>query len=153
MRECLPEIIVCLRSLDFSPTLREKTMRLPTKRLRALGLVILFAAASGCSLNTDIVGVGQVSVSGGNNQPQPVNPLMPDPLAVLVLSQLGEPMENVTVTWSITAGGGSLSSSATHTDANGVASVSYTTGPAAGHAVITAQVNGVEPLTFDETIT
>jgi hypothetical protein len=128
-------------------------MRLPTKRLRALGLVILFGAAAGCSLNTEIVGVGQVSVFGGDNQSQPVNTLLPEPLSVLVLSQLGEPMENVTVTWSITAGGGSLSSNTSQTDVNGVASVSYTTGPTAGHATIVAQVNGVEPLSFDETIT
>ena len=128
-------------------------MRLPGQRLRALGVLLFLCAASGCSLNTDIVGVGQVSTYAGDNQSQPVNTLLPQPLSVLVVSQLGEPMENVSVSWSIASGGGSLSSNTTLTDANGIASVSYTTGPNPGHAVIVAQVNGVEPLSFDETIT
>jgi hypothetical protein len=128
-------------------------MRLPGQSLRTLGVLLFFAAAAGCSLTTDIVGVGQVSTNTGDNQSQPVNTVLPEPLSVLVLSQLGEPMENVSVTWSIASGGGSLSSNITLTDSNGIASVIYTTGPNPGHAVIVAQVNGVEPLTFDETIT
>jgi hypothetical protein len=128
-------------------------MQLTTARLRTLALLIFIGAASSCSLNTEIVGVGQVSTYAGDNQSQPVNTLLPQPLQVLVVSQLGEPMEDVHVAWSIAAGGGSLSADVTVTDANGIASVSYTTGPTPGHAAIVAQVNGVEPLTFDETIT
>jgi|1185.fasta_scaffold1430033_1 hypothetical protein len=128
-------------------------MHLPRQRLRALALLIVVGAVAGCSLNTEVVGVGQVSTFAGDNQSQPVNTLLPQPLQVLVVSQLGQPMENVEVSWSIAAGGGSLSANVTLTDANGIASVSYTTGPTPGHAVIVAQVNGVEPLSFDETIT
>jgi hypothetical protein len=127
---------------------------LPFRRqLARLGVLIALVAASACSLNTDIVAVGQVSTSAGDNQSAPATTVFPTPLSVLVVSQLGEPMEQVTVNWSIAAGGGSLSSNVTLTDVNGIASVSYTAGPTPGHAVIVAQVHGVEPLSFDETIT
>jgi len=128
-------------------------MLLFRKRLGAIGLLIAIGAFAGCSLNTEVTGVGQVSTYAGDNQSAPVNTLLPQPLQVLVISQLGEPMENVSVNWSIGAGGGSLSSDVTLTNAQGIASVNYTTGPTSGHAVIIAQVNGVEPLSFDETIT
>ena len=135
------------------PTHREKTILPLNTRLRAFGLLIAVGAIAGCSLNTEVTGVGQVSTYAGDNQSAPVNTLLPQPLQVMVVSQLGEPMENVEVNWSIAQGGGSLSSNVTLTDANGIASVNYTTGPTSGHAVIVAQVNGVEPLSFDETIT
>jgi hypothetical protein len=127
-------------------------MHLPRQRLRALLLLIVVGAVAGCTLNTD-VGVGQVGIFAGDNQSQPVNTLLPQPLQVIVVSQVGEPMENVAVNWSISGGGGSLSANVTLTDAGGIASVSYTTGPTPGHAVIVAQVKGVQPLSFDETIT
>jgi hypothetical protein len=128
-------------------------MHLPRQRLRALVLLIGVGAVAGCTLNTEAMGVGQVAIFAGDNQSQPVNTLLPQPLQVLVVTQLGEPLENVEVNWSIAAGGGSLSTNVTLTDAGGIASVSYTTGPTPGHAVIVAQVNGVQPLSFDETIT
>ncbi|HEY1952454.1 MAG TPA: hypothetical protein VGG76_06580 [Gemmatimonadaceae bacterium] len=127
---------------------------LPFRRhLASLGFLIALLGISACSLNTDIVAVGQVSTSTGDNQSAPANTLFPTPLSVLVVSQLGEPMEQVTVNWSIASGGGSLSTNVSLTDTNGIASVSYTAGPTPGHAVIVAQVHGVEPLSFDETIT
>ncbi|HST07291.1 MAG TPA: Ig-like domain-containing protein [Gemmatimonadaceae bacterium] len=128
-------------------------MLLLRTRLSTLGLMIVAGALSACSLNTEVLGVGQVSVSTGDNQTAPANTVFPQPLAVLVVSQFGEPMENVEVSWTIASGGGSLSSATTLTDANGLASVTYTAGPTPGHASIVAQVNGVEPLSFDETIT
>ena len=129
-------------------------MLLIRTRLSTLGLMLVLGALSACSLTTDAGGgVGQVSTYAGDNQTAPANTLFPQPLAVLVVSQFGEPMENVEVNWTIASGGGSLSSATTLTDVNGVASVSYTAGPTAGHASIVAQVNGVEPLSFDETIT
>jgi hypothetical protein len=122
-------------------------------RLSTLGLIVFAGALSACSLNTEVLGVGQVSVYGGDNQTAAANAVFPEALAVLVVSQFGEPMENVEVSWSVASGAGTLSSATTLTDANGVASVTYTAGPTPGHASIVAQVHGVEPLSFDETIT
>jgi hypothetical protein len=154
MRELVAQIILShvLESF-FAAHPERKTMLLLRQRLGVFGLLTILGVIAGCSLNTEVTGVGQVSTYSGDNQSSPVNTVLPQPLAVLVVSQLGEPMENVSVSWSIASGGGSLSSNITLTNANGIATVNYTTGPAPGKAVIVAQVNGVEPLSFDETIT
>jgi len=74
-------------------------------------------------------------------------------LSVVVIDQYGAAMPNVTVTWAITAGAGSLSATSTTTNANGTASVANTAGPAAGGATITAAVAGIGTVAFTETIT
>ena len=79
--------------------------------------------------------------------------MFPDPLRVIVIDQFGFSMEGVTVAWAIIAGGGSLSDASTNSDVDGVSSVTYTAGPTAGPARITATVIGLGTITFGETIT
>ena len=122
-------------------------------RLQMLALVIAGAAASSCTLNTDVSSPSALVKSSGDQQSAPVNTMLPTPLAVIVISQFGERLKNITVNWTIVSGGGSLSSNATLTDDTGTASVNYTTGPVAGPAVVRAQVHGIPPITFDITIT
>lgn len=120
------------------------------------GYVVLLAtlvAASGCSLNTDVSGPAAMIKSGGDQQSAPTNTALPLPLAVLVVTQFGEPIPNLTVNWAIRSGGGGLSEPSTLTNENGIASVNYTTGATAGSAVIEARVGDVPPLTFTITIT
>ena len=118
-----------------------------------LALVIAGAAASSCTLNTDVSSPSALVKFSGDQQSAPVNTMLPTPLAVIVISQFGERLKNITVSWTIVSGGGSLSSNTTLTDDTGTASVNYTTGPIAGPAVVRAQVHGIPPLTFDVTIT
>ena len=120
------------------------------------GYVVLLAtlvAASGCSLNTDVSDPTAIIKSGGDQQSAPTNTPLPLPLAVLVVTQFGEPIQNVTVNWTITSGGGTLGATSTLTNENGIASVTYTTGATAGSVVIQARVQGVPPLTFNITVT
>ena len=121
-------------------------------RLRGIGLVILSAALSGCSLNTDVSAPGGLIKFSGDGQTAAPNTLLPTPLAVMVVTQFGEHIKNATVNWTIDSGGGTLSAASTLTDDSGIATVNYTTGPAPGIASVRVQVHGVRPLTFHITI-
>jgi hypothetical protein len=113
-----------------------------------VALLATLVAASGCTLNTDVSGPASLIMVSGDPQTQPPNTTFPTPLAVLVVTQFGEPLQNVTVTWTITSGGGTLSAPSTLTEASGIASVTYTSGETTGPVVIEARVIGVPPLTF-----
>ncbi len=120
---------------------------------RKLAMLITLVAATGCTLNTDVSGPTAIINFSGDTQSAPTNTALPAPLVVLVVSQFAQPVQNVTVTWTIASGLGSLSAASTQTDSNGLASVTYTTGPTAGAAVIQARVKGVPSITFNITIT
>jgi hypothetical protein len=120
---------------------------------RNIALLITLVAASGCTLNTDVSGPAAIIKFGGDGQAEPTNTTFPTPLAVLVVTQFGEPVHNATVNWTIRSGGGTFDAPSTLTGENGVASVSYTSGATAGAVVIEARVSGVPPLTFNLTVT
>lgn len=125
----------------------------PALSPRHVALLATLVAASGCTLNTDVSGPSAMILVSGDQQSAPTNSALPQPLAVLVVTQFGEPLENATVSWTIRSGGGALSATSTLTDASGIASVTYTTGATAGSAVIEARVQGVPPLTFTISVT
>lgn len=120
---------------------------------RIAALLAMLVAASGCTLNTDVSGPSAVIRVSGDSQAEPTNTTFPTPLSVLVVTQFGEPVQNATVTWTITSGGGTLSAPSTVTDETGVASVTYTSGATTGSVVIEARVSGVPPLIFNLTVT
>ncbi|HET7614131.1 MAG TPA: Ig-like domain-containing protein [Gemmatimonadaceae bacterium] len=119
----------------------------------AVAAALLIGTASACTLNTDVSGPGGLLRHGGDEQSAAVNTDLPEPLAVMVVTQFGEPIDGATVNWSIVSGGGTLSSNVTITDVTGVATVNYTTGPTTGDVTIRAQVHGVPPLTFHVHVT
>lgn len=121
--------------------------------LSTLPLVIGTAAISGCTLNTDVSAPGGLIKYSGDQQTGPANTALPTALGVLVVNQFGERLKNIPVNWSIASGGGSLSSAVVLSDESGLASVTYTTGPTAGQAVINAGVHGVPGLSFNILIT
>jgi hypothetical protein len=130
------------------------------KTLTIVSVLVLGA----CRLSTDSGAprpyiLGMVS---GNGLSVAAGAELSEPLAVVVIDQYGLVMPDITVTWAITAGGGSISTSgggsgttlSTITDASGHASVTYTAGPTPGTtASITATVSSLGTLTFMETIT
>ena len=141
-------------------------MILPTRRLHAqmknltiVGLLIL----SACTLSTDTDAPRPyiLSMVSGNDLEVAAGAELSEALAVVVIDQYNFVMHDITVTWAITQGGGTLTASggatgttlSTLTNENGVASVSYTAGATAGDATITATVSGLGTLTFTETIT
>jgi hypothetical protein len=130
-------------------------LRIPRRDvvLRSLICLVVFAAVGACTLSTDVSAPGALLKYGGDEQTAPANTVLPTDLTVLVVNQFGERLKNITVNWSIVSGGGTLSSNSTLTDDSGLAAVTYTTGPAAGLAVIRVQVSGPPAITFSATIT
>lgn len=133
-------------------------MRLDRPRRFSAARRIVFAAAiafatGDCSLNVEVNDPNMIVKSGGDSQTAPTNTPLPTPFSVVVVDQFGEPLMEVTVTWTILSGGGSLNETSNKTVDGGVSSVTYTTGPTAGTATIEAKVIGVPPVTFTVTIT
>lgn len=74
--------------------------------------------------------------------------------SVIVLDQNGEPLEDVTVTFTVTGGGGSVTGATQTTDEDGVATVGgWTLGPVAGTNTLTASAGAATPITFTATST
>ena len=103
------------------------------------------------------------AVPGGPDTLRALSPLfqpgrrgqtLPDPLMVAVVDRFGNPVGEVEVAWSVTAGEGELSAGTTRTAADGTASVIWTLGDRSGVQKATATVPGVtgSPVTFSATV-
>ena len=68
-----------------------------------------------------------------------------------MLDQHGEPLAGATVTFAVTAGGGTLSATTATTDADGRASTTLTLGRTPGRTTVRATVAGLQPVTFTAT--
>ncbi len=84
----------------------------------------------------------------GVEQQGPVDAALPQPFVVLVRDQNGNPVAGATVTFAVTAGGGTLTAETATTDANGRAATTLTLGPDPGPNTVTAAVAGLDPVTF-----
>jgi len=129
--------------------------RRPYRLIDALG-VITFAALAGCGGGDPIgpqPGGGSstlVQVSG-NNQTGAVGTALAQDFVVRVEDQAGTPTAGVTVTWSVTAGGGSIAPTTDVTDANGLSQARLTLGAVDGTNTAQATVQGLTPITFTAT--
>jgi hypothetical protein len=85
----------------------------------------------------------QHSKNAGDAQSAAAGSVLPVPFAVLVQDQYGNPVESVTVNWTVASGGGSLSAPSSKTNGSGVARVTLTLGPDAGPNGVSASVPGI----------
>ena len=116
---------------------------------RMARLIIATVVLSGCSLATDLGSPAAVVKASGDGQSAQTNTALTTPLSVFVITQLGEPVPNITVTWSESpVAGGTLTPVTSVTDENGTASTTYTTPATSGQVTIQAKVNGIPPLDF-----
>jgi hypothetical protein len=92
-----------------------------------------------------------LSKISGDQQQAAKSTALAAPFVVRVLDDDGDPMTGVTVTWAVTAGGGTLSATTTTTAATGNAQVTLTLGAAAGNNTVTATVAGLTAVTFSAT--
>ena len=128
-------------------------------RLRRISIArILFAGViavvgGACTLNVDVNNPSVLLKHAGDSQTGPANTALPVAFEVIVLDQFGNSLKNVTVAWTVLAGGGSVSETTNKTVEGGVSSVTYTTGPTAGTAQIQAKVSGIPAVVFSVTIT
>ena len=88
---------------------------------------------------------------GGRGQQGPAGAVLDQPFSVLVRDQNGSPLAGATVTFAITAGGGTLSVTNATTDAEGRAATTLTLGSEPGSNTVEAAVDGLEPVTFTAT--
>jgi adhesin/invasin len=105
-------------------------------------LVALAASANGIAL---VAGDGQQGAAGST---------LPDPLVVKVTDAFGNPIADMPITWTA-EGGGSVSETATVTDAAGLSTVMRTLGPTAGTQTTLASSEDLagSPVVFNHTVT
>ena len=89
----------------------------------------------------------------GDGQGGLVGEQLAKPFVVSVLDQDGSAFAGAVVTFSVTAGGGTLSAATVTTDANGRAVTRLTLGSELGTNTVSATVEGLEPMTFTATAT
>lgn len=119
----------------------------------ALAFVALSVVFAGCGGGTDVQPPATVARTGGDQQQGQVNAALSVPLSVRVTSTDGRPLQGVTVSWTVTAGGGSVSPGASVTDENGVATTNWTLGPVPGQQSVRASIEGGGSTTFAATAT
>ena len=84
-----------------------------------------------------------LEVVSGNNQSDLTGEALTNPFVVEVRDQYDDPMERVAVTFTVSAGGGSLSATSVNTDANGLAQSTLTLGSDPGTNTVEASVEGI----------
>ncbi len=87
----------------------------------------------------------------GLEQQGPAGAALAQPFVVSVQDQNGDPFGGATVTFSVTAGGGTLSVATATTDANGRAATTLTLGSQPGTNTVVATVADLEPVAFTAT--
>ena len=94
-----------------------------------------------------------ISEDSGDGQRIAVGATLLEPFVVVVTDAGGVGVAGVTVTWQVTAGGGSLSATTSTTGSDGTASVTLTAGSSPGSNNVTATVDGLagSPVSFTAT--
>jgi hypothetical protein len=125
-----------------------------TGQVQALGASGAPTATAGFTLTALPENANGIVALSGQDQSGPVNSTLPNPLVVQVADPFGNPIEGVTVTWTVD-GGGAVSAGTTTTGADGTTSVTRTLGATAGAQHTFAAVDGLvgSPVTFTHTAT
>ena len=90
----------------------------------------------------------QTLATSGGDQQGPAGAALDEPFGVVVRDQNGDLLAGVQVAFTVTAGGGTLSSATATTNANGQAATTLTLGREPGTNTVEASVEGLEPVTF-----
>jgi plastocyanin len=111
------------------------------------GITVLAACGGGGGGGTG-PSPNTIVINAGNNQVAPAGTALPESLAVIVRDQSGAALAGVNVTFSVTAGGGSVSPATRATDASGIAKTRRTLGPGAGTQTVNAVAGSLAPVMF-----
>jgi len=91
---------------------------------------------------------GSIAPSAGDDQIAAAGTALPESLAVIVRDNAGAPLAGVSVAWTVTAGGGTVSPASRTSDASGIAKTRRTLGPNAGAQTARGTVTGLTPVEF-----
>ena len=114
------------------------------------GTILLWDTSERTQFSKQAIPQILTKVSGDGQEGQ-VGEQLAKPFVVSVLDQDGSAFAGAVVTFSITAGGGTLSAATVTTDANGRAATRLTLGSQPGTNTVEATVEGLEPETFTAT--
>lgn len=117
-----------------------------------LALVPLLVAVASCLEPTSVLDA-TLTVHAGAGQTGTVNQPLADSLAVRVVHGNGLPLEDITVTWEVEDGGGSVSPATSLTDADGIAKARRTLGATVGEQTTIARVAGLGFVRISHTAT
>ncbi len=121
---------------------------------KVAGSLLSLLIAWGCGGDSTNLGnhapTALIRVSG-NTQSAGVGEALPNALVVKVVDAQGAGVPNVSVSWSVTSGGGNLSASSTPSDQNGQALVMLTLGANPGANSVSASAAQLTPVTFTAT--
>jgi plastocyanin len=127
-------------------------MRHP-RSMKQLGISAVMLVIGACEDGTEPEpGPEVLAAVSGNGQSAEVGAAVADPLVVSVM-QDGVPVTGTTVTWTVTAGGGSVTPATATTGSLGTASTTRTLGATAGTNAVEASATGVtgSPVAFTAT--
>ena len=119
------------------------------------GTIEIEAASGDLSPVTFTVTTGEppdaIVVVSGNNQSGRPGRSLANPFVVEVIDANDDPVSGVTVTFAVTAGGGSVSPASATTNNNGRAQTTLTLGSEPGENTVAARVAGITGVTFKAT--
>lgn len=117
-----------------------------------LACLTLAACGDGGSGNDSSATPASIQIVSGSAQTGVAGAELPVALGVAVFNASGQPVVGASVTWSVTAGGGSVSPSLSTTDNAGLATTRWTLGTILGavHRA-TARVGAIPAVTFEAT--
>ena len=119
----------------------------------AAGANLVQAVAIGLNgnpINFSATGIGSLTLASGNNQVGAASAPLASPFVVTLIGAAGIPISNTPITFTTTAGGGTLVSAVVNTNAQGQASDTLTLGSAGGTNTVTATASGLtgSPIVF-----
>ncbi len=110
----------------------------------AVGLTALNIAFAACSKDNNntapLIATSIVASSATNAQATTVGTATPQPVAVVVTDQNGNPIQNASVTWTVVNHAGTTGSATSTTDATGTASTTWTVDTIARTDSLTASI-------------
>jgi adhesin/invasin len=97
--------------------------------------------------------LAQTTAASGNGQTDTVLATLANPYRVIARDQNNAPVAGVTVSWTVTTGGGSVSAPSSLTASTGIAAITHTFSATAGAQSVQATVAGLvgSPVTFTST--
>lgn len=123
------------------------------RRIRPAVVAALVAlAACGGDSTTNPQGARAISRVSPDSQTTAAGVKMAQPLVVLVTGTGNTPLGNVSVSWTVGTGGGTVSDTVSTTDAAGHAQTTYTPGTAPVVAKVSANAAGLQAVTFTITL-
>jgi hypothetical protein len=110
--------------------------------LAALALIGTSACSDNNNATTVLTATTIQANSATNSQTGVVGTALAQPVGVIVADQNGAPLAGATVNWAVTAGGGTVASATSVTDATGTATVVWTLGTTVGTDSLMASIAG-----------